>query len=76
VINNHKYYKNLETEDLVELLANVTDKYTCAQAIGVVERTLESYRELIELLHNEIELRATAKPGYTPPGIRSSPINT
>ena len=76
MINNHNYYKALEPEDLIELLANATDKYNHAQAIGLAERTLESYRELIDLLQKEIQSRGTSKVYNPLSGINSSPINT
>ena len=58
MIDKHNYYKALQTEDLIELLANATQKYSNALAIGLSERTLESYRELMDLLNQEIQLRA------------------
>ena len=61
MIDKHNYYKALQTEDLVELLANASQKYSHALAIGLSERTLESYRELMDLLNQEIQLRATAQ---------------
>ena len=76
MINNHNYYKALEPEDLVELLANATDKYSHAQAMGLAERTLESYRELIDFLQKEIELRGPERMRNPMSGINSSPINT
>jgi biotin-(acetyl-CoA carboxylase) ligase len=77
MINNHNYYKALEAEDLIELLANATDKYTQAQAIGLAERVLESYRELIDILQQQIQVRTAAKTD-TPPIVRinTSPLNT
>ncbi|HEY4150431.1 MAG TPA: hypothetical protein VGM41_15940 [Chitinophagaceae bacterium] len=77
MINNHNYYKALEADDLVELLANATDKYTRAQAMGLAERVLESYRELINILQQEIQVRTAGKTD-TPPTIRinTSPVNT
>ena len=59
MIDKHNYYKALQTEDLIELLANASQKYSHALAIGLSERTLESYRELMDLLNEEIQLRAS-----------------
>ena len=57
---SHNYYKGLETADLIELLSEATQKQTCALAMGESERTLDSYRELINQLQKEIEQRHTA----------------
>ncbi len=76
MINNHNYYNALEPGDLIELLANATDKYTHAQAMGLAERTLESYRELIDFLQKEIALRGPEKMHNPMSGINSSPVNT
>jgi hypothetical protein len=57
MINNHNYYKILETTDLLELLAEATQRYSKALAMEESERTLESFRELIALLHDEIHTR-------------------
>ena len=70
MIDKHNYYKALQTEDLIELLANATQKYSNALAIGLGERTLESYRELMDLLNQEIQLRATLQ------GFRQHASNT
>jgi hypothetical protein len=70
MLNNHNYYKALETNDLIELLSEATQKYTCALALGESERTLDSYRELIGLLQKEIEQRSIIA------GNTISPANT
>jgi len=73
MLNSHKYYRVLETTDLVELLAEATQKQTCAVAMGESERTLDSYRELISQLQKEIEQRNTANAGA---GVRDASSGT
>ena len=75
MINNHNYYNALETSDLVELLAEATQRYSQASATGESERTLDSYRELMGLLHTEIQQRhaldcaknSSPEPGHVIP---------
>jgi hypothetical protein len=78
MINNHNYYNALETADLVELLAEATQKYSQASVTGESERTLDSYRELMSLLHHEIQQRNAGigiKNSFPEPGF-VLPANT
>ena len=52
---------NLETSDLLDLLALYTTKYTEQLADGVFDIEFASYRELILQLQTEIEARRTRK---------------
>ncbi|MBS1565097.1 MAG: hypothetical protein JST39_11955 [Bacteroidetes bacterium] len=57
MINSINYYKALETGDLIELLTGVAGKYSMALSNGEPSRTLDSYRELMGMLQNEIKER-------------------
>jgi len=62
MIDNHKYYTGLSTSDLVELLAEATQQYL-ALPVGENERTLASYRELLNFLQKEIRQRFSPGTG-------------
>lgn len=60
MIDNQQHYKSLQTTDLVELLAEVTRRFSQALSTEESERTLDSYRELMGVLQREIQLRSAA----------------
>jgi len=56
MLDSHKYYKAYQTAVLVDLLVEVTQKYTSASP-GESKLTLNSYYELIDFLQKEIQGR-------------------
>jgi len=69
MINNHNYYKVLETADLIELLAEVAQKYSRALVTGENGRTVDGYHELMGFLQHEIQQRheMADRPANAPP---------
>jgi len=56
MLDKYKYYRAYQTADLVDLLVEVTQKYTSASP-GESKLTLNSYQEFIDFLYNEIQER-------------------
>jgi len=56
MLDKYKYYKAYQTTELVDLLVEVTQKYTSASP-GESKLTLNSYQELIDCLYKEIQGR-------------------